>query len=69
MASLITMPEEAEEPFSFDSQEYNSTKVRRVTDREWESVKTEIEQLYIDQDQTLATTMQVIEKTHGLKAR
>ncbi|KAE9374329.1 hypothetical protein N431DRAFT_455105 [Stipitochalara longipes BDJ] len=70
MTSLSLTQEEAEEPFfSFDNQNHNSTKAIRATDQEWESVKTEIEQLYIDQDKTLAATMQMIEENHGLKAR
>lgn len=35
----------------------------------WESLKEEIRQIYIDQDNTLAMTMQSIEANHGLKAR
>jgi len=68
MASL--MQEEARRPFRpFDSEDHNSTKAGRVSNQEWDSVKPEIENLYIDQDQTLAATMQKIEADHGLKAR
>ncbi|KAN0102872.1 hypothetical protein V8E51_011185 [Hyaloscypha variabilis] len=71
MTSLtIRQEEEAEEPFfSFDGQEHNSAKSGPATNQEWELVKAEIEQLYIDQDKTLAATMQIIEENHGLKAR
>ena len=37
--------------------------------QQWESLKAEIRKIYIDQDNTLATTMQKIEADHGFKAR
>lgn len=66
MASL-TLPQE-ESSFSLRSQDNSSSKGSRVTNEEWESAKTETEHIYIDQDQTLATTMEAIQYKYGLEA-
>jgi predicted RNA-binding protein (virulence factor B family) len=67
MASL-TVPQE-ESLFSRESQGNSSSKGSRVTNEEWESVKTETEYIYIDQDHTLAATMETIQSKYGLVAR
>jgi len=73
MASLILaddlLPSFTFEGFSFEGQDRNSFKSGRITNEEWESVKAEIEQIYIDQDQTLAATMGTIQNKYGLAAR
>jgi len=67
MASL-TLPQE-ESSFSLESRDNSSSKGSRVTNEEWESVKAETEHIYIDQDHTLAATMETIQYKHGLVAR
>jgi hypothetical protein len=37
--------------------------------QQWESLKEAIRQIYIDQDNTLGTTMQIVEAKHGFTAR
>jgi hypothetical protein len=64
MASLTL-----ESSFSLESRENSSSKGSRVTNEEWESVKAETEHIYIDQDHTLAATMETILHKHGLVAR
>jgi hypothetical protein len=64
MASLTL-----ESSFSLESRENSSSKGSRVTNEEWESVKAETEHIYIDQDHTLAATMETIQYKYGLVAR
>jgi Clr5 domain len=53
------------------SLEQNAKTSRSVRNsaQKWESLKEEVRQIYIEQDSTLAITIQTIEAKHGLKAR
>lgn len=50
-------------------QDRNPSKGSRITNEEWELVKAETEQIYIDQDHTLAATRETIQDKYGLVAR
>jgi hypothetical protein len=50
-------------------QDANTSKAGRIGNDKWDSIKEEIHQIYIDQDNTLSTTMRTIEERYALKAR
>ncbi len=67
MASL-TLTQEALMSLDFQ-QDANTSKTGRISNEKWDSIKKEIRQIYIDQDNTLSTTMRTIEERYALKAR